>query len=147
MNANTLFPITWRSRATPLEPVAVAASGVAACAIAQRLLASSEEALATLTGVAGDGFLILMGPTESLPWADGVVYLGRDPMAAELLIPTMLAPSIPVALLAGAMALRAPDVKPPMALIPDWPALASLSAARTVARESLARWLQHEETR
>ncbi|MCW3060964.1 MAG: hypothetical protein JWQ02_2785 [Capsulimonas sp.] len=145
-NSN-LTTIIWRTRDLPLEPAGVAASGAAAIAMGQRLLDASDETLAALTGVSGDGFLILLGLADDLPWADGVVYLGRDPSAAALLVPTTYAPSVPLALLAGALALRHPEVKPPLALIPNWPALVSLASARTIARETLAEWRLTEETR
>ena len=137
--------ITWRIRDLPMEPIGVAASGVAARTVARQLLDASDERLIALTGVAGDGYLILLGPMAELPWADGVTYLGRDSSAPALLTPTTRSPSIPLALLAGALTLRHPGVKPPMALLPDWPALVSLESARAVARETLARWLQVEE--
>lgn len=33
----------------------------------------------------------MLGPEESLPWAEGVIYLGRDD---GVLLPTTLAPSV-----------------------------------------------------
>ncbi|MEO7719157.1 MAG: hypothetical protein ABIY70_23410 [Capsulimonas sp.] len=147
VSSPNLTTITWRTRDLPLEPVGVAASGAAAIAMARRLLDASDETLAALTGVSGDGFLIVLGPADQLPWADGVVYLGRDPSAAALFTPTTHIPSVPLALLAGALALRHPEVKPPLALVPNWPALVSFASARAIARETLAEWRRTEETR
>ena len=40
--------------------------------------------------------VVVLGATEALPWVDGVNYLGRDPDAPRLLLPTMLRPAVAV---------------------------------------------------
>src|SRR5262249_44270651 len=72
-----LVPFSFRPRAVPLEPRAVAALGQAAVSLADRLLALHDEALEKLSGVAGRALLIAIGEPNMLPWADGVLYLGR----------------------------------------------------------------------
>jgi hypothetical protein len=70
-------------REPPLEP-----EGVAGRASAPALAAATLrriEAGAELHAAVGDGWLVVVGPAEDLPWADGCVYLGRD---GALLIPT-----------------------------------------------------------
>jgi hypothetical protein len=40
---------------------------------------------ADLRAAAGDGWLVVLGAPDALPWADGCVYVGRE---GELLVPT-----------------------------------------------------------
>src|SRR5215470_16947292 len=87
--------VTWRARLFPLAPIGAAARGNAARALARRLLARDDEALGLLKGVAGSGVIIVLGEEESLPWVDGVSYLGRDERAPSLVLPTVLEPSVP----------------------------------------------------
>src|SRR2546421_12248969 len=91
--------VTWRSRQSPLTPVAVAAQGEAARLLAGRLLARDDADLARLQGVAGPGLLVISGEEGALPWVDGAIYLGRDTEASALLLPTTLEPSVPLPLL------------------------------------------------
>jgi hypothetical protein len=134
--------VEWRPRPEPLEPVAVAARGEAARAVARRLLARPDEALGKVAGVAGDGVLVLIGEAAALPWADGVVYLGRDPAAPGLLLPTALTPSVPLSLLERALLERAGAGGAPLAVLPGFGRLVSLAAARPVARAPLVAWLR-----
>ncbi|HKV06746.1 MAG TPA: hypothetical protein VJ725_01325, partial [Thermoanaerobaculia bacterium] len=100
--------------------------------------------LARLEGVAGEDLLVLLGPAADLPWADGTVYLGRDPEAPSLLLPTTREPSVPLPLLEQALIARArrvPGVAPPLAVFPDPPFVASTAEARPVTRVMLMIWL------
>jgi hypothetical protein len=101
------FSVVWRPRLRPLKPVGVFARGPAARALAERLLARDDAALARLRGVAGDGLLALLGAGGDLPWTDGVSYLGRDPEAPLLLLPTTQEPAIHPRLLERALLERA----------------------------------------
>lgn len=129
----------WEPRAVPLEPVAVAAVGPAARALARRLLLRPAEVVERLSGVTGPDLLLLLG--EELPWTDGAVYLGRDPAAPTLLLPTTLAPSVPIALLERRLARAFREVPPPVAVLPQFGILASAEAARAVSPEVLRAWL------
>lgn len=100
------IPLAWVPRATPLEPRAVAATGDTVHALRRRLLALDDASLAELRGVAAPGLLVVIGDAATLPWVDGVEYLGRDADAPLLLIPTALAPSVPVAALEAAVLAR-----------------------------------------
>lgn len=133
------LPVAFRPRVVPLAPLAAAAQGRAARALAERLLARDDAALAALSGVASPDRLLVVGPVEALPWVDGVVYLGRDPQAPSLLLPTALAPDAPPALLERAVLGRA--LAAPVAVLADPPALASLAAARPLDRARLCAWL------
>lgn len=132
--------MAWRSRRTPLDPVGVAARGEAARALARRLLAREDEALARLNGAAAPELLIVLGDSADLPWVDGAVYLGRDAAAPSLLLPTTREPSVPLPLVERACS-RAAEAPPPFALLLDPPLLTSLQAARPVLRATLQSWL------
>ena len=140
-------PIVWRPRTAPLEPVAMAARGEAARALARRLLARSDEDLARLTGVAGQDLIVLLGHAGDpalLPWVDGAVYLGRDARAPSLLVPTNREPAVPLPLVERALVARAAHLRaePPLAVLLDPPLLASVLEARPLIRRRLAFVLQ-----
>ncbi|MBI5537989.1 MAG: hypothetical protein HY898_35025 [Deltaproteobacteria bacterium] len=98
-----LVSIEWQPRLVPLDPCAAAACGAAALALARRLQAEPAEKLTLLRGVAGADVLAVCGAPENLPWVDGVVYLGIDPAAPRLRLPTCLRPSVPVDLIERAI--------------------------------------------
>ena len=135
-----LIRVTWQLRDAPLGASAVAGFGRVALALGRRLLDLGEESLARLKGVAGSELLILTGEQESLPWVDGVLYLGRDPAAPSLLIPTTVKPGIPIALLERVL-LKRFEHKSPLAVLPDLQLVAPLDVARELARESLRVWV------
>ena len=88
---------------------------------------------------------MLVGDEATLPWCDGVVYLGRDPAAPSLLFPTTLDPTIPAVLVERAIARLAlgARVDAPIAVLPV-PAtlLVPLAAARPLSRARLRDWLE-----
>jgi hypothetical protein len=134
--------LTWQLRTIPLAPVGVAAVGEAARRLADRLLAGNDESLDSLEGVAGPGWLVVLGPEASLPWVDGVMYLGRDLAAPALLLPTVLSPSIPVTLVEQAFRTQFPALRPPLAVFPQTGNVISLSTARRISRTTLLKWLE-----
>jgi hypothetical protein len=139
------IPVAWLPRPISLEPVGVAARGEAARALAARLLSRPDEELASLRGVAGPDVLIALGSGANLPWADGVVYLGRDPDSPLLLLPTTHGPSVPPQLLERALVARtdrSDPISPPLAVLLDPPLLVSTVEARPIARASLEAWLR-----
>lgn len=94
--------LSWALREPPLAPCAVLAIGDAALALAERLLAepvAARQALASPAG--GPPRLFVVG--DALPWVDGVQWLGVDPDAKGLYLPTTQLPSPPPALLADAV--------------------------------------------
>jgi hypothetical protein len=135
------IPIVWLPRVEPLPPAAVAAVGAVAHALARRMLDESDEALAALRGVAGPGLLVVVGDAEALPWVDGVVYLGVDSRAKDMLMPTTAAPAIPVELVGRALAARFPHATP-SAVLPDSGLVVPLAGARPIVRAALERWLE-----
>lgn len=134
------FPPSWNPRAEPLPALAVAGVGPVALALARRVLAAEDAALARWSGVAGPGVLVLLGDTGSLPWVDGVVYLGRDAAAPSLLLPCTLAPDLAPALLDRALVTRA-QRGTPLAVLPRSGHLVPVGAARPLSRETLGAWL------
>src|SRR5438445_10603043 len=103
MAAVNEFKIQWIPRDLPLLPTAVAAHGPASLRLARRLLQLSDESLAQLEGVAGKELILVQGNEEQLPWVDGVQYLGVDPAAPSLLLPTNYRPNLPEAFVEKAL--------------------------------------------
>ena len=136
--------VTWTPRQHPLAALAVAGVGPVALALARRALASEDPQLGAWSGVAGPRVLVLLGATESLPWVDGAVYLGRDAAASSLLLPCALAPEVAPALLERALVAHA-AAGTPLAVLPRPGLLISVGAARPVARETLMSWVKSEE--
>jgi hypothetical protein len=126
-----------------LPALAVAGVGPVALALARRVLAEQEVALARWSGVAGPGVLVLLGEAAALPWVDGVVYLGRDAEAPSLLLPCTLAPDVAPALLDRALVTRA-RAGTPLAVLPRSGHLVPVGAARPVSRETLGAWLARQ---
>jgi hypothetical protein len=136
--------VTWSPRREPLAALAVAGVGPVALALARRALAAEDARLGAWSGVAGTGVLILLGETDSLPWVDGAVYLGRDAAAPSLLLPCALAPEVAPALLERALVAQA-AAGTPLAVLPRSGQLVPVGAARPVARATLAAWLKAAE--
>ena len=136
------LPVRWRPRAEPLEPVAVVGVGAVARALGQRALLADDATLTAWSGVAGPDVLVLLGAEVSLPWVEGVVYLGRDPLAPALLLPCALEPEVAVSLLERALLAGQGDS--PLAVLPASAQLVPVGAARAVVRASLEAWLASE---
>jgi hypothetical protein len=137
--------LRWSARGTPLAPCGLIARAEVARALARLLLAWPEERLAALQGCAGDQAVALLGAPETLPWVDGVCYLGRDPHAPGLLVPTSRVPGVPMDLFAAALAARLPGG--PWAVgprAPDGLTAVSLAAAGPLSRVGLASWLEQK---
>lgn len=143
MNTPPQISIRWRARQAPLAPLAVAAQGAVAGALAQRLLALADEELLKLRGVAGEGLLIALGEADALPWVDGVRYLGCDSAAPSLLLPTVAEPDVPLALFERALLQRWQSLVP-LVVLPSSSgcAVASAQAAREISRAQLLDWLE-----
>jgi hypothetical protein len=85
--------------------------------------------------------LILLGPPDALPWAPGIVYLGRDPGAPRLLLPTAAEPTVPVQLLERALFARFPDARSPAALLLSPIRLVEAHAPERLDLDALERWV------
>jgi hypothetical protein len=135
------IPLGWTPRHPPLSARAVVASGAAARALGRRVAELHDDAMRTLTAVAGDDVLVVLGDSSALPWIDGVTYLGRDEAAPDLLLPTAVAPTIPVAVLETAVR-RLVLWAAPVAVLPAPARLIPCGAARAIDRGRLAAWLE-----
>lgn len=129
--------LEWTLRTEPLAPAAVVALGDAAQRLARRLLALDDARLARLHGVSGDEVLLLLGEEAALPWVPGVLYLGREPEAASLLLPTTHTVTVPAALLERALLKRFPQLGVPLAVLPGSRQVLSAFLARPLSRELL----------
>jgi hypothetical protein len=130
--------IAFTPRNEILEPAAVAGAGPVALALARRLMAHGS--VERFTGVAAASLVIAIG--DDLPWVDGVTYLGRDPQAPLLLLPTQLEPSARIDLVERALSMRAKGVSPPLAILASPPRIVSLAAALPIDRARLAAWIE-----
>ena len=138
--------VVWRARQTPLEPLAVAATGGAARTVASRLLERTDDELARLRGLSWANGLALEGPADALPWADGAAYFGRDPRAPKLLLPCALEPDAPLELWARALERALPrELAAPTLVLPDGQIAVSLAGARGVERVKVEEWLRSLE--
>jgi hypothetical protein len=135
--------VTWGPREPPLPAAGAVAEGAAARAMATRLCARTPESLARLRGVVvGADVLVVLGEAGDLPWVEGARYLGRDPLAPSLWLPTTRAPQVSVALFERALSLaQMPPGRGPLAVLLDPPRLVPLAAARPIARDRLVAWL------
>jgi hypothetical protein len=121
-------------------PAAVIAFGDVAKDMARKLLASDDAKWPSLKGVATSDVIVLLGEAVSLPWVDGVSYLGSDERAPHLLLPTNREPNVPLDLLERALIERSP-FPPPLALIETRNTVVSLAQARELCRDVLSSWL------
>jgi hypothetical protein len=133
--------IAFTPRDTILDPVAVAGLGNAARALAHRLLALKDDRLRELRGAAGEGILIALGETAALPWAAGVTYLGYEPDAPRLLVPTMLRPAIAFDVFERAIARYAAPLSTPWAVLASPARVFSVANATTIDRKEILKWL------
>jgi hypothetical protein len=121
-------------------PAAVVGFGDVAKGLARKLLTSDDAKWPSLKGVATSHGIVLVGEAESLPWVDGVSYLGSDERAPHLLLPTNREPNVPLDLLQQALVERSP-FPPPLALIETPNIVVSLAQARELSRDLLRSWL------
>ena len=140
--------LEWTDREPPLAPAGLVALGPDATLLAERLsrleasvtkhllgvissplppaergeYKESDSSLsprrAGVRGETGD-ILALLGPHDWLPWSPGVIYLAPDPSVPTLFLPTTKRPALPPALVLAALTRRFPELRPPLALLPD----------------------------
>ncbi|MBA2663891.1 MAG: hypothetical protein H0U74_16500 [Bradymonadaceae bacterium] len=108
--------------------------------LAKRLLAMDDQALSGLEAVAGEGFLLVLGPSDALPWVEGVGYLGRAPGAGQLLLSTTHAPDVPEDLFEQALFERF-GVRG-LAVVYGADLVVSLFEAGPIERALLERWCE-----
>ena len=141
-----MIPVTWNTRWPALEPCAAVGEGEVAAVLARRLLLVPDDALGKLSGVAGRGLIVVLGPADELPWVDGVLYLGRPPDAPLLLLPTHQSPSVPAVVLQDALLARAGGDGTMIVALPASRRWVRLDRAEPIARSSLEQWLRQERS-
>ncbi len=138
----SLLRVAFVSREVALAPLCVGGLGDVARALARWVLRDDGPRLSELRGVAANDVLLLMGAAETLPWVDGVFYLGKDPHAPRLLLPTQLRPDVPLAAFEQAIVRHVGELESPIAVLAHPCKLIPLAEARPVNRERLAAWLK-----
>ncbi len=93
----------WVPREVPLSPEGLVAPRAVVGRLAARLAQADDAALAELRGVETAEGWVILGPTEALPWVEGLTYLGHEPLAPSLWVPTYLALSPHAALVERAL--------------------------------------------
>lgn len=135
--------VSWTLREPPLTATAAVARGAAARRLAERLARLDDGALARLVGVAGDELVVVSG--EDLPWVDGVTYVGVDPSAPRLLLPTTRVPTVHPSLVEAAL-LERTKAAPPLVVLDDL-LIISFANARALQRARLVQWIAAREER
>lgn len=129
------FAVRWALREPPLDPSAALGLGPVAARLAARLLRGASG----LDAVLGEGLLLVLGPSDRLPWVDGVIYLGADADAPLLLMPTTARPEVHVALVDEAVRARTGRRGQRVAIVPAERQIIVLDGARPPARSALER--------
>lgn len=135
--------ISWVPRDEPLEPLAVVAPN-AACALllGRRLLDRGQEDLQTLRCTVAEGMLIVVGSADSLPWAEGVTYLGKTSTESVLLSPTNVMPNVPFPLFERSILRHCSKLRAPLAVLPYSKVVFSLGLTVELDAAKLAQWLE-----
>lgn len=136
--------VTWVPRDEPLVARGAVAQGDVATDYALRLLTLRDDALRGLRGVAGDGLLVVTAERLEVPWFDGLRWMGRDPDAPNVWLPTTERPSVSAALIERVLSGRA-GLEPSPWMI--WceagrVRVVSLATARALDRSRIESWLE-----
>lgn len=94
-----------RDDAAP-TPTGLVATGSVAQRLLEHLNALPENDLYLFSVVATRDLLLLIGPSDKLPWIDGVRYCAPDPVAWSLWLPTHTHPQTPIDLVQSAVTAR-----------------------------------------
>lgn len=135
------FPISWKSRTKPLEAVAVAGRGVTKAMFMDRLRRRTDADLSGLRIILDDDSFILLGESARLPWASGGLYLGCDPNAPGLLLPTMIEPTLPAHLFEEVLRSRCPNLPAQTAVFHRPLHVVPVTNALPMTDDSIMNWL------
>jgi len=135
----TPIAVRFVPRAEPLLASAIAAPRAVWPALVKRLLREPDASLAELRGAVTEQTAVIVGEASRLPWVDGLVFLGRDERAPRLLMPTALAPNVPMELFARALFKRHPDGVAP-ALLLDPMRVVDVRSASPLDRQGIEAW-------
>jgi hypothetical protein len=136
--------VTWIDRERVLSPLAACARGEQTLALANKLYSWTADRLAKLSGVAtADALVVLAKLEDDLPWIDGIKYLGKDPLAPQLLLPTASRPDVHASLFERAITQKARTIGL-IAVLPDPPpAIIPLRNALPLSHTKLRELLEH----
>lgn len=126
--------IGWGPRPEPLTPIAALVPRHQARVLLTRDITDDTRALST-----GDS-LVLLAASEHLPWCPQVRYFGRDELAPSLLVPTNVAPTIPIDLFERCIRLRYRH-SGPILVDPKAQRVIGLTAERPLTPDALRRFI------
>ncbi len=106
MTAVSTIPWQWRPVADAAAPRAAVGQGIAASRLLARLAALPPARRAALTATGSADWLVVLGPTDDLPWVEGVRYAAPCAVCPALWLPTHCAPTVPADLLWRALEAR-----------------------------------------
>lgn len=89
----------WQAEEHSPQPQAAVAIGRAARLLLDRLREPLVTGAPALFVTANADALIVIGPTEALPWVSGIAYAATSPEAPLLWLPTLSRPDVPLDLL------------------------------------------------
>ena len=117
MSTLPAIPWTWRAASDAPVPRAAVGHGVAAQRLLARLSALPAARRESLAATGTADWLVVLGPTDDLPWVEGVRYAAPSASSAALWLPTHLEPAAPVDLLWRALEAR--HARAPLLLWPE----------------------------
>ena len=117
MTSASTIPWQWRPVGNAPAPRAAVGQGIAANRLLARLAALPASRRTALTATGTADWLIVLGPTDDLPWVEGVRYAAPCAACPALWLPTHCAPTAPPDLLWRALEAR--HRRAPLLLWPD----------------------------
>jgi len=113
--------------------------GEVGCQLLEKCLRFDDGRLRAYEGVAAND-IVLIKSSQELPWVKEALYLGRDPLAPHLYVPTNLQPDLSMALFDKAI-YRKSGVAP-VAVLPYYSALIPLTGLLALNRGVITAWLE-----
>jgi MoxR-vWA-beta-propeller ternary system domain bpX5 len=139
----TLFSIDWQDRAIPLAPRAMLAVETPAGRLARKLVNLRDDELAMLRGAGTRRLILMLGPSDRLPWVDGVQYFGIDPAAPSLFLPCHSIPAFDLSIVYKAFLNITKGVQHIVDPRRKW--LVPTGSARPVDRGAVRKWLRDND--
>jgi len=134
--------VRWQRREPPLSPAALAVRNEHLGSLHTSLQRREPEVLQLLEIVRFEDGVVVFGPAAQLPWVDPGLYLGRDPQASGLLVPTQEQANVPMDLFERALRRRLGDITGTLAVLPAWEKVVPLHAAVHLSPSLLAAALE-----